>query len=204
MISARFSSAPCPRKAGWAAKSDRKAPNVEAGRTGTAGAQAEDRATQTIVLERFKEARLRTAGSGLCGSAAHPAFRGPSTCAGRLRPAPQGPGSCDAVDLLMYRSGLIVGAGPAGANPMRARCVRQGSKPKAETGKRARFTRARPASAACGRRPLRKQILDTAANGLITQRHGPFEQGLPDRRCEDAVVGETSEHKGPIGIMPSD
>jgi hypothetical protein len=29
-----------------------------------------------IDREKFDEARLRAAGSGLCGSAAHPAFRG--------------------------------------------------------------------------------------------------------------------------------
>ena len=71
------SSASCPRKAGWAAKSDRTAPNAEAGRTGTAGAPAEDREPDGIVVSKFAVPRLRLAGSGLYGSAAHRAARGP-------------------------------------------------------------------------------------------------------------------------------
>ncbi|UPJ39992.1 hypothetical protein IVB40_21940 [Bradyrhizobium sp. 40] len=68
---------------------DRKAPNVKADRTGTAGASAEDRAKHTSGAESLSEARLRTAGSGLCGSAAHRAVRGLIKSAGRLRPAPR-------------------------------------------------------------------------------------------------------------------
>src|SRR6478752_4136367 len=47
------SSASCPRKAGWAAKSDLTAPNAEAGCTCKAGASAEDRETGAIVISKI-------------------------------------------------------------------------------------------------------------------------------------------------------
>ena len=122
-------------------------------------------------FRKFVVSRLRLAGSGLYGSAAHRAARGPTRNRPAARPAPQ---IC-----LLRVSARTRRCGDAGTNTLlqtgrTAMALRQGSKPKAETA-----IAGRPAcEAPCGRRPVTTRVAEPSVSDWRHPDTPPIPAGL--------------------------
>ena len=51
---------------------------------------------------------------------------------------------------------------------------------------------------------LRQQLLNFCANRWIVKGHGPFQQHLPHRGGQDAMMGEAIQNQRAISFLPSD
>jgi hypothetical protein len=149
-------------------------------------------------FRKFVVSRLRLAGSGLYGSAAHRAARGPTKNRPAARPAPQ---IC-----LLRVSARTRRCGDAGTNTLlqtgrtamaRYVCARDRSR-RPRSRSRAGPHAKRIAGGARSRQELPNPLCQTG----VIQTHRPFQQGLSDSRRQHAVERQAIENKRPVGLKP--